>query len=81
MIFRGVPIGWRSPTGFRSPWLHEMDAEDGLGWPRSFSGMLNSCGLDHIFEHDNQRTYRLAVTPYAGTATISALEDRLRLRP
>ena len=48
MTFRGVPIGWRSPTGFRSPWLHEVDAEDGLGWLRSFSGMMNSCGLDHI---------------------------------
>ena len=48
MTFRGVPVGWRSPTGFRSPWLHEVDAEDGLGWLRSFSGMMNSCGLDHI---------------------------------
>jgi hypothetical protein len=48
MTFRGVPIGWHSPTGFRSPWLHEVDAEDGLGWLRSFSGMMNSCGLDHI---------------------------------
>jgi hypothetical protein len=48
MTLRGVPIGWRSPAGFRSPWLHEVDAEDGLGWLRSFSGMMNSCGLDHI---------------------------------
>ena len=48
MSFRGVAIGWHSPTGFRSPWLHEVDAEDGLGWLRSFSGMMNSCGLDHI---------------------------------
>ena len=48
MTLRGVPIGWCSPTGFRSPWLHEVDAEDGLGWLRSFSGMMNTCGLDHI---------------------------------
>lgn len=48
MVYRGTPIGWRSPTGFRSPWLHETDAEDGLGWSRSFSGMMNTCGLDHI---------------------------------
>jgi hypothetical protein len=46
--FHGLPIGWRSPTGFRSPWLHEHDAEDGLGWLRSFSGLVNTCGLDHI---------------------------------
>jgi hypothetical protein len=48
MTFRGIPIGWHSPTGFRNPWLHEVDAEVGLGWLRSFSGMMNSCGLDHI---------------------------------
>ena len=42
--WRGVPLGWRLPTGFRSPWLHEHDAEDGLGWLRSFSGLLNTWG-------------------------------------
>lgn len=48
MTYRGVPIGWQSPAGFRHPWLHEVDAEDGLGWMRSFSGMMNTCGLDHV---------------------------------
>jgi hypothetical protein len=46
--FHGLPIGWHSPTGFRSPWLHEHDSEEGLGWLRSFSGLVNTCGLDHI---------------------------------
>ena len=44
----GVPLGWRSGNGFRHPWLHEHDAEGGLGWLRSFSGLMNTCGLDHI---------------------------------
>lgn len=44
----GVPLAWRSPTGFRSPWLHEHGAEGGLGWLRSFSGLLATCGLDHV---------------------------------
>ena len=48
MSFRGVPIGWRSPTGLRSPQLHEFEAEDGFSWARSFTGLMNSCGLDHI---------------------------------
>ncbi|MCG8509519.1 MAG: aldose 1-epimerase family protein [Rhodospirillales bacterium] len=48
MTYHGVPVGWNSPAGFRHPWLHEIDAEDGLGWMRSFSGMMNTCGLDHI---------------------------------
>lgn len=41
-------IGWHSPTGFRHPWLHEADAEGGLGFLRSFSGFMNTCGLDHV---------------------------------
>ncbi len=44
----GVPLGWRSGNGFRHPWLHEHDAEGGLGWLRSFSGLVATCGLDHI---------------------------------
>lgn len=44
----GVPLGWRSANGFRHPWLHEHDAEGGLGWLRSFSGLVATCGLDHI---------------------------------
>ena len=26
-------IGWHSPTGFRHPWLHQIDSEGGLGIP------------------------------------------------
>lgn len=48
MHYRGTPIGWQSATGFRSPWLHEGGAEDGLGFLRSFTGFMNTCGLDHV---------------------------------
>lgn len=44
----GRAIGWHSPTGFRHPGLHEPEGEGGLGWARSFSGFLATCGLDHI---------------------------------
>jgi hypothetical protein len=44
----GRAIGWQSPTGFRNPGLHEPEGEQGLGWTRSFSGFLATCGLDHI---------------------------------
>lgn len=46
--FRGQAIGWHSPAGFRHPGLHEYEGEDGLGFLRSFSGLLATCGLDHI---------------------------------
>lgn len=45
--YKGQAIGWHSPSGFRHPGLHEPEGEDGLGWMRSFSGLLVTCGLDH----------------------------------
>jgi len=41
-------IGWRSPAGFRAPWLHDVEGEGGLGFLRSFGGFMNTCGLDHV---------------------------------
>lgn len=46
--YRGMAIGWHSPTGFRHPGLHDYEGEDGFAWARSFSGFLVTCGLDHI---------------------------------
>lgn len=46
--YRGYAIGWHSPSGFRHPGLHDYEGEGGLGWMRSFSGLMITCGLDHI---------------------------------
>ncbi|MER9137587.1 aldose 1-epimerase family protein [Mesorhizobium sp. M0830] len=46
--YRGQAIGWHSPSGFRHPGLHDYEGEGGLAWARSFSGLLVTCGLDHI---------------------------------
>lgn len=46
--YRGLGIAWNSPTGYRNPALHEYEGESGLAWARSFSGLLVTCGLDHI---------------------------------
>jgi hypothetical protein len=50
--YREFPIGWHSPSGFRNPALHEYESEDGMSWLRSFSGLLLTCGLDHILGPD-----------------------------
>lgn len=50
--YKGQAIGWHSPTGFRHPGLHEYEGEGGLAWMRSFSGLLLTCGLDHILFMD-----------------------------
>lgn len=43
----GRAIGWHSPAGVRHPGLHDYEGEGGLGWLRSFSGLMVTCGLDH----------------------------------
>jgi hypothetical protein len=50
---RGRAIGWHSPAGFRHPGLHEYEGEGGLSWLRSFSGLMVTCGLDHILFMDD----------------------------
>ena len=45
---RGRAVGWVSPTGFRHPGLHDPEGEGGLGFLRSMSGLLSTCGLDHV---------------------------------
>lgn len=54
--FRGQSIGWHSPSGFRHPGLHEYEGEGGLAWLRSFSGLMVTCGLDHILFMDDAPT-------------------------
>ena len=51
---KGRAIGWHSPSGFRHPGLHEYEGEGGLAWLRSFSGLLVTCGLDHILFMDEE---------------------------
>ena len=46
--FRGTPLGWQFPTGFRAPWLTDLESEDGLGLHRAFSGFWLTCGFDHM---------------------------------
>jgi hypothetical protein len=46
--YNGMAIGWHSPAGFKHPGLAEYEGEGGLAWLRSFSGLLVTCGLDHI---------------------------------
>ncbi len=52
--YQGLSLGWHSPSGFRHPGLHEPEGEGGLGWLRSFSGLMVTCGLDHILFMDER---------------------------
>ena len=44
--YRGIPIGWISPTGIASPYLFEPEK---FGWLRGFfAGLLTTCGLTYM---------------------------------
>jgi len=51
--WRGVQLGWQSPAGFRAAALTERWDDDGRGVERGFSGMLVTCGLDHVRRGEN----------------------------
>lgn len=77
--FKGQSVGWHSPAGFRNPALHEPEGEAGLGWLRSFSGLLMTCGLDHTLgpAEVSAETYN-----YPGRRTVRhALHGRVALIP
>lgn len=54
MEHRSLPLGWQSPAGLRHPALTEMEAEGGLGWLRSFTGLFVTCGLDHALGPEDE---------------------------
>lgn len=53
LSYRGLPVAWQSPGGLRSPYLTDPDSEGGTGFNRSFSGLLVTCGLDHVRQPAN----------------------------
>ena len=50
--FKGIPFAWQSGTGFRHPNLIDPMGDGGNGFMRGFSGLLCTCGLDHIRQPD-----------------------------
>jgi hypothetical protein len=63
--WRGQPLAWQGPAGFRSPAYHDAEGDGGMGFGRSFSGFLVTGGLDHIrHPSDGQPLHgRLPFTP------------------
>ncbi|HET6469901.1 MAG TPA: DUF4432 family protein, partial [Geminicoccaceae bacterium] len=65
LSWRGIPCAWQGPNGFRAPWLHDAEAEQGQGFLRSFGGLLVTCGLGHTRQPAEGRPLhgRLPFTP------------------
>ncbi len=63
--WRGAQLGWQAPAGFRHPMLTDRWDDAGRGMERGFSGMLVTCGLEHIRRPDAEHPLhgRLPFTP------------------
>ena len=46
--FRGAQLAWQAPSGFASPALLNRLEDGGRGMERWFSGLLMTCGLEHL---------------------------------
>lgn len=68
LAFKGLNIGWNSPTQMRFP-PSDPDSEEGWGFLRNFDGFMVTCGLDHIsrpretdishYEHPHLKTRKM----------------------
>jgi hypothetical protein len=72
--WRGTPVAWQSPNGFRSPALHHSEAEGGRGVERSMSGFLVTCGLEHI-RHPKDGHPLHGMLPFTPARVLEAGED------
>lgn len=63
--YRGSPVAWQSPSGFRSAALHDPEGDGVKGFNRSFSGLIVTCGLEHVRQPANGHPLhgRLPFTP------------------
>ena len=70
----GVPLAWQAPHGFAHPGTGHPDGDAGRGVERMMSGLLMTCGLEHIRQPADGHPLhgRLPMTP---ARVIAAGED------
>ncbi|MDC0434035.1 DUF4432 family protein [bacterium] len=73
----GQVISWHGPAGLPSAWLMDREGDNGQGFLRGYGGFLNTCGLDHIrqpeddtIECTNQESLASVHHPLHGKGTF-----------
>jgi Domain of unknown function (DUF4432) len=67
--FQGMQLGWQAPTGFTSAALLNRLDDGGRGVERLFSGLLMTCGLEHLRQPEGGVLHgHLPMTPANVTA-------------
>ena len=67
--FRGMQLAWQAPAGFPSPAFLNRLEDDGRGIERCFSGLMMTCGLEHLRKPEGSVLHgHLPFTPARVTA-------------
>ncbi|MFO1159390.1 MAG: DUF4432 family protein [Reyranellaceae bacterium] len=75
LSWRGQPVGWVGPAGFRHPAGHDPHADDGRGFDRLFSGFLVTGGLEHIRQPANGHPLHGTLPFTPATLTASGIDE------
>jgi hypothetical protein len=71
LTWRGIPVGYVGPSGFRHPAGHDPYADDLRGFNRLFSGFLVTGGLEHIRQPANGHPLH-GTLPFTPAALLSS---------
>ncbi|HZP98593.1 MAG TPA: DUF4432 family protein [Reyranella sp.] len=83
LTWRGAPVGYVGPSGFRHPAGHDPHADGGRGLNRLFSGFLITGGLEHIRQPANGHPLHgtLPLSPGALTALETSFCEGVVIKP
>jgi hypothetical protein len=79
LSWRGEPVGWVGPAGFRHPAGHDPHADGGRGFNRLFSGFLVTGGLEHIRQPADGHPLHGSLPFTPATLTASGVDEGRRL--
>jgi len=63
LALNGTTVSWHAPAGYRSAANIDPHAEDGQGFLTGMSGLLSTCGFDHIRQPERETAYDAPLHP------------------
>lgn len=72
--WRGMPVAWLHPAGFRAPSLHNPHDAGGTGVENSLGGFMVTCGLDNVRQPRDGMPLH-GTLPYTPARLLSCGED------
>ncbi|PVB62306.1 DUF4432 family protein [Labrenzia sp. 011] len=68
LALHGATVSWHAPSGYRSAAHIDAHGEDGQGFLTGMSGLLATCGFDHIRQPERETAFDAPLHPTAQIA-------------